>query len=115
MSNSLNNLFRCADDVQHHFRALGGSNQYSGFMNWHIPAFVLLILQNNAGSEILPTAIWRNTEQLQATTKSRLLSNPPTKEDIAEFIDRTTKGVSKFKDGEESLEWIEFYRSLPYE
>ena len=112
MSDSLNNLFRCADDVQHHFRALGGSNQYSGFMNWHIPAFVLLILQNNAGSEILPTAIWRNTEELQATTKSRLLSNPPTKEDIAEFIDRTTKGVSKFKVQREMAGWLEFCKKI---
>jgi len=112
MSYSLNNLFTCADDVQHHFRALGGSNQYSGFMNWHIPAFVLLILQNNAESEILPSAIWRNTEELQATTKSRLLSNPPTKEDIAEFIDKTTKGVSKFRDQREMIEWVEFSKRI---
>ena len=108
MSDSLSNLFRCADDVQHHFRALGGSNQYSGFMNWHIPAFVLLILQNNAESGILPSAIWRNTEHLKTTTKSRLLSNPPNKEDIAEFINTTTKQASKFKDRRETIEWLEF-------
>ena len=112
MPDSLNNLFRCADDVQHHFRALGGSNQYSGFMNWHIPAFVLLMLQNNAESEILPTAIWRNAEELQATTKSRLLSNPPTKEDIATFIDVTTSQVSKFKDQREMAVWLEFCKKI---
>ena len=111
MSDSLNNLFRCADDVQHHFRALGGSNQYSGFMNCHIPAFVLLILQNNAESEILPSAIWRNTEELQTATKSRLLINPPSKDDIADFIDTTTSQVSRFKDRREMAEWLEFCKS----
>ena len=80
-------------------------------MNWHIPAFVLLILQNNAESEILPTAIWRNTEELQATTKSRLLSKPLSTDDIADFIDTTTSQVSRFKDQREMAEWLEFCKS----
>ena len=112
MSYSLNNLFTCADDVQHHFRALGGLNQYSGFMNWHIPAFVLLILQNNAESEILPSAIWRNTEELQTATKLRLLSSPPSKDDIADFIDTTTRQASKFRDQREMIEWVEFSKRI---
>ena len=112
MSNSLNNLFRCADDVQHYFRALGGSNQYNRFMNWHIPAFVLLVLQNKIESELLPPAIWLNTDELQAATKSRLLSNPPNKEDVTEFIDTTTKQSSKFKDPRELSEWLEFCKLI---
>ncbi len=112
MSDSLNNLFRCADEVQHHFRALGGSNQYPGFMNWHIPAFVLLVLQNKTESELPPSAIWLNTDELQAATKSRLLSNPPNKEDITEFIDTTTRQASKLKDQREASEWLEFCKAL---
>lgn len=114
MTNSLNNLYVCADNIQDHFRRLGGSNQYSGFMNWHIPAFLLSIYQNKTESEILPSAIWQNTKDLQDATKSRLLSNPPTTADIAEFIDRTTKQTLKFKDKRESLEWIEFCESNFY-
>ncbi|MEI6190694.1 MAG: hypothetical protein WCP61_09770 [Chitinophagia bacterium] len=114
MTNSLDNLFICADYVQDHFRRLGGSNQYSGFMNWHIPAFLLSIYQNKTESEILPSAIWGNTKDLQDATKSRLLSTPPTKADIAEFIDKTTKQTLKFKDKRENLEWIEFCKSNVY-
>ena len=114
MTNSLNNLYRSTDDVQDYFRVLGGSNQYSGFMNWHIPAFVLLINHSKAESEILPSAIWRNTQELQETTKSRLLSNPPSPEDITDFINQTTRGASKFKDKRESLEWLEFCKLMNY-
>ena len=112
MTISLNNLYSCADDVQDYFRRLGGSNQYSGFMNWHIPAFVLLMAQNKAESEMLPSAIWRSTQSLQATTKSRLLSNPPSTEEITEFIDWTTKGILKFKDQRENFEWLEFSKLI---
>jgi Fic family protein len=114
MNNSSNNLYKCADDVQDYFRRLGGSNQYSGFMNWHIPAFLLLIYQNKIESEVLPSAIWQNTKELQDTTKSRLLSNPPTTDDISEFIDRTTKLSLIFKDKREHLEWANFCKSNFY-
>ena len=114
MTNSLNNLYVCADNIQDHFRRLGGSNQYSGFMNWHIPAFLLSIYQNKTESEILPSAIWQNTKDLQEATKSKLLSNPPNKAEIAEFIDRTTRQTLKFKDKREYLEWVKFCRSNFY-
>jgi hypothetical protein len=114
MTNSLNNLYFCADNIQDHFRRLGGSNQYSGFMNWHIPAFLLSIYQNKIGSEILPSAIWQNTKDLKEITQSKLLSTPPTTADIADFIDKTTKQTLKFKDKRENLEWIEFCKSNFY-
>ena len=108
MPNSLDNLLRCADDVQDFYRRLGGSNQYSGFMNWHIPAFVLLLNQNKADFEVLPSGIWQNNQELQALVKSRLISNPPTMEDIVEFMGITTKQCSKFKDERERVEWLIF-------
>jgi len=81
-------------------------------MNWHIPAFVLLVFQNKIESELLPYAIWLNSDELQASTKSKLLSNHPTKEDITEFIDTTTRQASKFKDPRELSEWLEFCKSI---
>ena len=108
MSSSLENLYKCADDVQDHFRRLGGSNQYSGFMNWHIPAFVLLLNQNNTVLNLLPLNILHGTKELQETTKSRLEDNPPSVGDIFEFIDKTTERTAKFKDKRESSEWLEF-------
>ena len=112
MSDSLHNLFRCADDVQNHFRALGGSNQYLGFMNWHIPAFVILLTRDAAISELLPDGIWRSTKQVQDETRSRLKSNPPTIQDLAEFIASTSKQVTKFKDPEENLNWQNFCEAI---
>jgi len=73
---------------------------------------VLLVLQNKIESELLPPAIWLNTNELQATTKSRLLSNPPNKEDITEFIDTTTRQATKFKDPRELSEWVDFCKAI---
>jgi len=115
MSDSLHNLFRCADDVQHHFRALGGANQYPGFMNWHIPAFVILLTRDGAISELLPDGIWRGTKQVQDEIRSRLKSNPPTTQDLAEFISSTSTQVKKFKDPEENLNWLNFCEAINHD
>ncbi|MBU3617327.1 hypothetical protein [Polynucleobacter sp. JS-Polo-80-F4] len=104
----MNSLYRCADDVQDWFRRLGGANQYSGFMNWHIPAFVLLVTQNKIGSELLPDVVWRNTQELQATIKMKLTNNTPTEDDISEFINETARQSTRFKDKREGSEWLEF-------
>ena len=77
-------------------------------MNWHIPAFVLLLNQNDADSEALPSGIWRNNQELQKLIKSRLITNPPSMEDIIEFMEKTTKQCSKFKDQRERVEWLNF-------
>jgi hypothetical protein len=112
MSDSLQNLYRCADDVQDYFRSMGGANQYSGFMNWHIPAFVLLINKDENESELLPYGIWRDTKALQESIKSRLLSNPPSTDAISDFINRTTQATIKFKNPMEGIEWLEFCKSI---
>ena len=112
MGTGLDNLYRCADDVQDYFRSMGGSNQYSGFMNWHIPAFVLLVNKDLMESELLPYGIWRDSKSLQSSTKARLLTNPPTIEDISDFINRTTQATIKFKNPMEGIEWLEFCKSI---
>jgi hypothetical protein len=112
MSDQLNNLFKSADDVQHYFRALGGANQYPGFMNWHIPAFVILLHMNKPNSKLLPEGIWRGTDNIQNKTRSQLMDNPPEPQDIAEFIAVTNKQVMKFKDPRESSNWNSFCELL---
>ena len=91
---------------------MGGSNQYHGFMNWHIPAFVLLILKNDIGSELLPYRAWHDTEKLQAFVKSKLEAAAPNKEDIQEFMESVTSRIPKFKDEREMSEWINFTKTL---
>lgn len=91
---------------------MGGSNQYHGFMNWHIPAFVLLILKNDVGSELLPYRAWHGTEKLQAFVKSKLEGAMPNKEEIKAFIDSTTSQIPKFKDEKEVREWTGFIETL---
>jgi hypothetical protein len=108
MPNSINSLFTSADEVQDWFRRLGGANQYSGFMNWHIPAFVLLIAHNKIGAELLPSAIWRNTQELQETIKMKLSNNIPSKDDVSDFINETTRQSTRFKGKSEGSEWLEF-------
>ena len=114
MNDSLHNLFRCADDVQHHFRALGGANQYPGFMNWHIPAFVILLILDKPILEFLPDGIFRSTGKVQDEIRSRLKGNHPTPQDVSEFITFTDKQVTKFKDPEENLNWLNFCESINY-
>ncbi len=91
---------------------MGGANQYSGFMNWHIPAFILLVNKDQNESELLPYGIWHETRSLQASIKSRLLSNPPSMEDISDFINRTLQATIKFRDPMEESEWIKFCKSI---
>ena len=112
MNASLQTLFQCADDVQHHFRALGGANQYPGFKNWHIPAFVVLLILEKAILEYLPDGILRGTEKVQDEIRSRLKGNPPTPQDVAEFIAFSSKQVTKFKDPEENLNWLNFCKAI---
>ncbi|MBU3545457.1 hypothetical protein ICN49_11045 [Polynucleobacter sp. MWH-Mekk-B1] len=112
MNESLQTLFQCADDVQHYFRALGGANQYPGFMNWHIPAFVILVSADETGSELLPDSIWRCTEKIQGEIRSRFINIPPEPQDLADFIATTCKQVMKFKDPKESLNWLGFCESI---
>ena len=110
MSNLYNALSICVDEVQHYYRAMGGSNQYERFMNWHIPAFVLLTYQDKVGSEGLPYAIWDKTGDLQALVKSKLEGIEPAKKTLEEFVESVTNQISKFNDEREMVEWINFTR-----
>lgn len=114
MNDSLRNLFTCADDFQHHFRALGGANQYPGFMNWHIPAFVVLLFLDKSILEFLPDGILRSTGKVQDEIRSRFKVNPPTPQDVSEFITFTNKQVMKFKDPKENLNWLNFCEEIKH-
>lgn len=115
MNDSLQTLFRCADDVQHYFRALGGANQYPGFMNWHIPALVVLLILDKAILEFLPDGILRSTGKVQDEIRSRLKGNPPTPQDVAEFITFTSKQITKFRNPEENLNWLNFCEAINHD
>jgi hypothetical protein len=115
MKNALSNLYSCADNVQDHFRALGGSNQYPTFMNWHIPAFLLLIIQEDKiQSELLPSDIWKSTAKLQESIRQSLQEFPLRNKDIKKFVDRTTEGTSNFKNKEEAIGWYDFCKAINY-
>ena len=108
MADSLSTLYACADNVNHYFRALGGSNQYLGFMNWHIPAFTLLVVKGKAGSKLLPQAAWRNTEKLQKEILVKLNLMPLNNPSLDDFITRTSDMVKRFKTKEEEIQWLDF-------
>ena len=112
MSTLYKALSICADEVQHYYRAMGGSNQYEGFMNWHIPAFVLLIYQGKMGSECLPYKAWHKTDDIQSLVKSRLEGVEQNKEVLDEFIKSVTSQFPRFKNEKEVSQWLNFIKEF---
>lgn len=40
-------LWTITGSIDDYFRRLGGSGRYPGYMNWHVPAFILLTIYDN--------------------------------------------------------------------
>jgi len=91
---------------------MGGSNQYDGFMNWHIPAFVLLIYQGKVGSDLLPYRAWHKTENLQALVKLKLEDTEPNKETLEEYVESVTSQIPRFKNEKEVSQWLNFVKEF---
>lgn len=108
MSKSLQILLDCNNHAGDYFSRLGGSGRYQGFMHWHIPALVLLMSAGEAGSGLLPEAMWSDTDQLPAQISSKLQDTFIPKDAFLQFIEASNPRLSKLNNPRELEGWNYF-------
>lgn len=115
MDKPLQILLSCNSYAGDYFSRLGGSGRYQAFMNWHIPALVLLVSVGEIGSDLLPEAMWSDTDQLPAQIKLTLQDAIIPKDALLQFIEASDQRLSKLNNPREVEGWNYFLRSAsPY-
>ncbi len=106
------------DEINDYFSHLGGSGQYAGFYNWHVPALLLLIITGTDPSDenfyetedslVISPRMWRETDGLpkKLATKLKGVNFPP--QEINSFIATTTKKIADFSEIRELFGWAKF-------
>lgn len=112
MGNHLQIITNCVDLAGDYFSQLGGSGRYEGFMHWHIPAMVFLILINEDGGDLIPRSMWEKTDQLPNRIKARLQGSTYSADDISQFIQIMSTKINKIGDEREIKGWMGFLSQI---
>ena len=105
MPDSQQILTSCNNYAGDYFSRLGGSGRYQGFMNWHIPALVLLVSAGESGSSLLPDAIWSDTDRLPEQIKEMLKGVFIPSDTCLQFIETSSLRLSRLNNLKEIEGW----------
>lgn len=104
--------------VDEYFRMLGGSGCYPGYADWHVPALMIVALDDYCGTSkfsyehtikrLISHRMWEQMDQLPARAMELIVKTQPRQEDISGFISLVTERYPMSYTPYEKEEWLAF-------
>lgn len=115
-------LNKCINEAQDYFARLGGSGRYEGFSEWHSFALVLItllelkepsaIIQRIKIEQSLPDSLWIKTDGLPSTIKKILVNQVVSREEIEQYVLKSTEYLTKVSRPNELSDWFSFLDAI---